>query len=409
LRAVAVLGTIPICLMLAILPALATPGSELWVKRYNDPANSIDQARALGVSPDGSMVFVTGSVGSATNSDYATVAYDASTGSRRWVQRYNGPPDYADTATALVVSPDGSTVFVTGYSVGSSTSWDYFTVSYDASTGSRLWVKRYNDHKNGIDKARALGVSPDGSMVFVTGNSGAGSPTRRDYATVAYDASTGSRRWVKRYNGPGYGPEHAVALVVSPDGSTVFVTGYSAGSTTNIDYATVAYDASTGSRLWVKRYNGHKNGIDKARALGVSPDGSTVFVTGSSLSSTTSIDYATVAYDASTGSRQWVKRYNGPANGDDGATALGVNPDGSTVFVTGSSLSSTTSIDYATVAYDASTGSRRWVKRYNGPANGDDGATALGVNPDGSTVFVTGSSLSSTTSIDYATVAYGIT
>jgi hypothetical protein len=119
------------------------------------------------------MVFVTGySVGSATTYDYATVAYDASTGSRRWVQRYNGPANYADTATALVLSPDGSTVFVTGYSVGSSTSWDYATVSYDASTGSRLWVKRYNGHRNGIDKARALGVSPDGSTVFVTGNSG---------------------------------------------------------------------------------------------------------------------------------------------------------------------------------------------------------------------------------------------
>src|SRR5207249_4915568 len=113
----------------------------------------------------------------------------------------------------------------------------------------------------------------------------------------------------------------------------VFVTGFIPGSTHYPDYATVAYDASTGARLWVKRYNGPGNAYDLARALGVSPDGTTVFVTGSSLRSASTYDYATVAYDASTGARLWVKRYNGPANGSDGAYALGVSPDGSTVFV----------------------------------------------------------------------------
>ena len=61
-----------------------------------------------------------------------------------------------------------------------------------------------------------------------------------------------------------------------------------------------------------------------------------------------------------------MKRYNGPGNGDDVAYALGVSPDGSKVFVTGRSTGST-SADYATVAYDASSGTQLWVKRYNGP------------------------------------------
>jgi hypothetical protein len=62
---------------------------------------------------------------------------------------------------------------------------------------------------------------------------------------VAYDASTGTGLWVRRYNGPGNNVDVATALGVSPDGSKVFVTGFSFGSGTNYDHATVAYSASS--------------------------------------------------------------------------------------------------------------------------------------------------------------------
>jgi WD40 repeat protein len=208
------------------------------VKRYNGPGNGADEALALEVSPDGSGVFVTGrSTGSgqitgSSNYDYATAAYDASTGAELWVKRYNGPGNSTDIANALRVGPDGSKLFVTGQSVGS-TGEDYATVAYDASTGATVWVKRYT--RPGLDYANSLGASPDGSMVFVTGQSG------YDYATVAYDASTGVTLWSRRFTRPG--TDFANALGVSPDGSEVFVTGASEGSTSGLDYATVAYAA----------------------------------------------------------------------------------------------------------------------------------------------------------------------
>jgi PQQ-like domain len=391
----------------ARVASAAVPGDQLWVKTYNGPGNLDDHATATGVSPDGSEVFVTGqSTGSTSGADYTTIAYNTSTGSRLWLKRYNGSANSADQATALGVSPDGSKVFVTGSSFGSTSSF-YATLAYDAATGAKLWVKLYSGAGHSYDQATVLGVSPDGSKVFVTGYS-FGSTSGYDYATVAYDASTGTKLWVMRYNGTGNNYDVAAALRVSPDGSEVFVTGHSLGSTSGDDYATIAYKASTGAKLWAKRYNGPGNGDDAAGALGVSPDGSKLFVSGGSTGSTSGYDDATIAYNASTGSQLWLKRYNGTGNNDDVATAVGMSPDGSTLFVTGVSVVSGGGdpYDYATVNYDASTGAKLWVKFYNGPGNAYDAASALEVSPDGSKVFVAGYSTGSTTGYDYATLAY---
>ena len=149
------------------------PGSQLWVRLYNGPGNSFDAASAVAASPGRSRVFVTGeSQGTRSGPDYATVAYSAATGARLWVQRYNGPGNGNDAASAAAVSPGGATVYVTGTSYGgAATGDDYATVAYSAATGARLWVQRYNGPGNGNDAASAVAVSPGGSRVFVTGES----------------------------------------------------------------------------------------------------------------------------------------------------------------------------------------------------------------------------------------------
>jgi hypothetical protein len=387
-----------------IFGAALSPGDRLWVQRYSGAGKNPDAPRAVGVSPDGSKVFVTGQTNTSASSDYATIAYDATTGTQLWAKRYNGPANFFDGANALGVSPDGSTVFVTGQSDGSG-GFDYATIAYDAATGTQLWVKRYNGPENLGNVANALGVSPDGSRVFVTGES-VGSGSEFDYATVAYDAATGTQQWVTRYNGSANNVDVANALGVSPDGSRVFVTGESIGSGNASDYLTIAYNAATGQRSWMKRKNGPANGEDVANALGVSPDGSRVFVTGFSHGSGSGRDYATVAYGAAAGTQRWIRRYNGRPNDNDSAEALGVSPDGSRVFVTGFSFSFVSNYDYLTVAYKAATGQRSWVKRENGPAFGDDQASALDVSPDGSRLFVTGRSDGLTSGKDYETVGY---
>jgi DNA-binding beta-propeller fold protein YncE len=380
----------------------AAGNSTLWTQRYNGIASKIDYANSLAVSPDGSNVFVTGaSWGSGSRYDYATVAYDAA-GGVQWAQRYDGPASSYDNANSLAASPDGSKVFVTGYSIGSVTDYDYATIAYDAATGSVLWGKRYSAPGNRDDIADSVAVSPDGSKVFVTGQS-RGLGTSLDYATIAYDAATGGVLWGKRYNGPGNSYDRPFSLAVSPGGSEVLVTGESIGSGTDYDYATIAYDAATGGVLWGKRYNGPGNSSDSGSSVAVTPDGSKVIVTGSTGFFS---DYATIAYDAASGGALWTKRYDGPGGSYDVPLSLAVSPDGSKAFVTGRSTGAGTDYDYATIAYDTATGGALWTKRYDGPGTDTDYAYSVGVSPDGSQAFVTGVSNGSGTFSDYATIAY---
>ena len=354
----------------------------------------------MAVSPGGRRVFVTGiASGWGTGPDYVTVAYSAATGRRLWVSHYSGHGvglgnDW-DGASAVAVSPGGAAVFVTGLSGRGTGESDYATVAYSAASGRQLWVSRYNGPASGLDGAKAVAVSPAGGTVFVTGTSDGRTPG--EYATVAYRAATGRQLWVRRYNGPGRSIYGASAVAVSPGGGRVFVTGTSAGRAADSDYATVAYSAATGGQLWVRRYHGPVNGSDSASAVAVSPGGATVFVTGYSGRRSTA-DYATVAYSAATGRQLWVSRYHGS-----GAGSVAVSPDGTMVYVTGSGYSGGGE-DYATVAYRAATGRQQWVSRYNGPAN-NDSACCVAVSPDGTTVFVTGWS-EGRTSYGYATVAY---
>ena len=124
---------------------------------------------------------------------------------------------------------------------GGSISYDYATVAYDANSGATLWRARYNaaGNKESQDEPNSIAVSLDGSRVFVTGNTIA--QFNRDYATVAYEATTGAKLWVKLYNGAGNDDDAGLALAPSPDSSAVFVTGYSSGAEGNLDYTTLAY------------------------------------------------------------------------------------------------------------------------------------------------------------------------
>ena len=419
-------------------------GVQKWVKRYNSPGDvkgGADFATALAVDKDGNVHVTGGITRNNTGMDYTTYKYDKD-GDREWKKTYNGSGTGPDQANAMVVDSKGN-VYVTGRSDGSGTRDDYVTVKYD-DDGDTKWARRYNGPGNGADQATAIAVDDDGN-VYVTGMSIGSDPFFGDYATIKYDKD-GNTKWVRRYNGPGNSLDQATAIGVDGEGN-VYVTGQSYGSGTLSDYATIKYDAN-GNELWVARYNGPENSLDEANALVLDASGN-IYVTGGSWGIGTFKDYTTIKYNAA-GVEQWVARYDGPVNSFDNARDIALDAFGN-VYVTGESADDYATVkyntagiqqwaarynassadipnaitvdalgnvyvtggsrpdnnqfeDYATVKYNAA-GEQQWVARYNGPGNLTDVATDIAVDNNGH-VYVTGHSIGSNTSSDYATIKY---
>jgi uncharacterized delta-60 repeat protein len=368
-------------------------GDTLWVRRYNGLGNLQDYAYAIALDDTGN-VYVTGeSYSSGTNFDYATIRYDAS-GNEKWAKRYDGPAGSEDCAQAIALDGWGN-IYVTGHSMGSGTNHDYATIKYYPN-GDTAWIRRYDGGSNSSDQAVDLAVDSSGN-VCVTGFSWGGL-TNLDYLTVRYDSS-GNLLWSRRYNGPTNGEDRAAAIAVDDSGN-VYVTGYSTGAGTLRDYATIKY-RSDGDTAWISRYDGPANDRDEANALAVDYAG-TVYVTGFSWASGTNLDFATIKH-LPNGDTSWVRRYNGPVNGGDNAEAIAIDALGN-VYVTGGSDGDTTSQDYLTMKYYPN-GDTAWVRRYDGEANDYDQAMAIAVFGHDE-VYVTGTSWGSGTSADYATIKY---
>ena len=210
----------------------------------------------------------------------------------------------------------------------------------------------------------------------------------------AYTQIVVTTAWVRRYNGPGNGSDWARSIAVDSSGN-VYVAGSSYNTTTGPDYTTIKYYPN-GDTAWVRKYDGPANHEDGVTCMALDHSGN-VYVTGG-ICRTFLYDYC-VDYDFATikyypnGVTGWVRTYDGPSNFDgDGGRALTVDSSGN-VYVTGSSwcnVSLTSEYDYVTIKYDAG-GNEVWIDVYNGPADRSDQATAMVIDGAGN-VYVTGSS-----------------
>jgi len=367
-------------------------GKQLWAKSYDGPGRGDDKATGIAVDGSGYVYVLGESKGSGTGSDITTIKYSAN-GKQLWVKRYNGPANRDDVAGGLAVDGSGN-VYVAGANMDSSVGPYFKTIKY-SSKGSMLWAKAYSDPTKRF--GCSFGIALDGS-----GNAHAAGWVKvgahNDFGAVKYDAS-GNQLWAKRYSGAGDFNDCAQAIAVDSSGN-VYIAGYSSVSGFKKDWATLKYGPA-GNQLWVKRYDGPLKGNDCPEAIAADGSGNT-YVTGWSEGLNTGIDYTTIKYNPN-GKQLWAKRYNAYGNCSDAAKALVVDGSGN-VYITGYSGSQDAGTDFATIMYNPA-GKQLCVIRYNGPGNLDDRAKAIAIDKSGN-IYVAGESTGSGTGYDFATIKY---
>jgi len=273
---------------------------------------------------------------------FLTVVVDAQ--SFKWAKTFGGSSTtygVCDQGNSVVKDASGN-VYITGMSKGSGPGFDFCTIKYNSS-GVQQWAKRYDGTANNNDGGYSIAVDNSGNS-YVTGYS-MGTNSGFDYYTIKYNSS-GTQQWAQRYDGPGNNNDNASLIAIDNSGN-VYVTGASQGSTSNTDYCTIKYSPS-GAQQWVKRYDGPGNSVDGANSIAIDTFGN-VYITGHSTGIGTQYDFCTIKYNSS-GTQQWVQIYNGPGNTNDEANSIAVNNSGY-VYITGRSMGSGTYLDYCTIKY----------------------------------------------------------
>ena len=393
-----------------------------WNAVYHGPSGSgYDVPWAISASPDGSTIYASGEAFNAntTKSDAVTRAFDAATGAERWTATFEGG-DGSDIPIASASSPDGKTLFVgviSNYRIDQSTFSvvaNFATLAYEASTGTLLWAREWSipGSSTSIAWPSSIAVSPDGSQVFITGYSRSYAPEDLpQFTVVAYDAADGEELWTFRdYQGG------ANEILVSPDGNRVFILGSHQPFSSPTRFLVVALEAADPDRLgkvdWTATYLDEDGGWNYGWQLALSPDGSRIFATGQAnlingVGAHSTID--TVAYSAATGEQLWIASSAPASPMIAGANGLVVSPSGDRVFVTGYEFTGlpTNRANWVTLAYDAATGAQLW--RTDFTQGSWNFAFGIAVSPDGSSVYVTGSNSPVTTPLTNPPVRFAAT
>ncbi len=245
-----------------------------------------------------------------------------------------------------------------------------------------LWRQLPFSYKTSNDQFIDLVSDKNGNIYVASTN----------YLTLKYD-STGTLQWNKTVN-TGF-PYRTNSMAIDSSGN-VFVTGflddyYYGGS--SWDFLTIKYDPH-GNQIWSDRFNGPENYFDIPYDL-ASDINSNLYVAGRSRVAGNS-DYTIIKYNPA-GIRQWVSFYNGPTNLRDVACDIALDKKGF-IYVTGTSYDTLKKHDdYVTIKYDTS-GTTQWISRFNGPVVSDMGSNVAIYNnfvslavDDSDNVYVAGS------------------
>lgn len=269
-----------------------------------------------------------------------------------------------------------------------------FTLSKYNTSGVKLWTV-FIDNTFGEDNYIA-GMKLDAQRNIYITSCIIGPDTSYDILTIKYNTN-GVQQWAVRYSDGSKNDDIAVGLTVDASGN-VYVSGYNYHPIGKHDFILIKYNTS-GIQQWVRRDNGPGNGDDFPTAITIDALNN-VYITGSTYNPTSFVDFMTMKYD-SVGLRHWLVTYDGTGFDEDIPVTIGVD-NFNNIFVAGTSYGDTTDLDIAVVKYNPG-GVQQWVARYNSPGNFEDIPTAFRIT-GGGIVYLTGYTYNFSEFYNYLTV-----
>lgn len=375
-----------IFIVATIISIILTPflHSQQWIATYNGSSNGDDRAYGITADSLGNVYMAGYTTNNSTGTDMSIIKL-SSTGSLIWVKKYDGPAHGEDKAFGIVVDK-ALNVYITGYSTSINGKKDFTTIKYNSS-GTQQWVQVYNAPSNENDEAKSI-VLDDSSNVYVTGYI---TISNSEIYTIKYNKN-GIFQWGQVYSGSGNENDRAYAIVVD-ELRCVYIAGSCKSAQTGYDCILLKYN-SNGIMLWDAEYNGTANGDDKAYGIVVDRSNN-IIMAGECLNTGSGYDYVTIKYNSS-GEVLWKKIYSNASNGDDRAYGLVSDTIGN-IYVTGTSVidKSPGSEDMLTVKYNQN-GNEMWTARYTDTTNtSTDIPYCLYLHPKKNSIYVGGSSRSS--------------
>lgn len=356
-------------------------GTELWAKAYTTgpvsdlPGFTTAYPFAMGFSPDSRYLYITGWTSPQwrgtphTLTRYGFVLkVDAATGDTVWAKTISDHLKQPLQAVPrnIEISPDGTRLYVTGethywqdcHSLECNATilgerrppFVPFAVALDTSSGSIDW--QVDDTEQGSSMG-AFGwmstLSPDGTRLYQVQTL----LNQEDWEfwtdairVVGYDTVTGEPVWEDRFDYPepaaGFrNPQYKpVGVVVSPDGSRVFVTTSHTSWTeyrhADTNFLAIAWDAGTGDLAWTSESDwssqaGCDDGRDVATDAVLSPTGERLYVIGNVAVDSggdgrcdgggsevdgldTTVTVGLLSLDTATGQEEWSTLYSSPGH-----------------------------------------------------------------------------------------------
>jgi uncharacterized delta-60 repeat protein len=422
-----------------------------WVRTYNGPAETFDQAHVVAYDPtSGNIVVVGNGWDTEGGINVFVVEYNAA-GDLIWDTIWDGPFHFEDVPYDVAIGSNGE-VYVCGQTKTGEGYWDsdMFLIAFDTN-GNLLWEDTYGLAGAFLDIAYEIRIGNDGK-IYVAGNDDQGE-TNNHYAggIVNRYTTAGEIDWTIHYNSATEYPytDNFHGMDLDSD-QNVLVCGSTVTLNTGYDMAAASYNQS-GAQNWVDVNPGALNNVTESCLDIISDDQGNVFT----IAYNSEGNWEVVKYNQdgldqwtyilgdvyftyevfidhmytdtngnlyfavsgngdihvvkllSDGNLGWHTIWASPSGYNDHVFELTHDNQGN-LYVAGRAAFANSFYDMLLIKIDAN-GDVVWDVNYEGLSAQNDEAKGLFISPDGSAIYLVGYSRGATSNADLTIVKYAQT